>query len=152
MFRCFFYIKLSILETMNSWFKKISWFNFSRYFNDTFAKNSSCPQFSWNIQYRGDGLLRDDITVTSNLLIRIFDARERVYIRIKLPRKFPARRYESFSVHGALFILKFSWRRIDPRTIHRMRRYTFHVPRRILRTFIRDKRLQVVSILLTSVC
>lgn len=80
----------------------------SRYFNDTFAKNFLCPQFSWDIQYHGDGVLRDDITVTSNLLIRIFDARERVYIRIKLPRKFPVRRYESFSVHGALFILKFS--------------------------------------------
>lgn len=60
------------------------------------------------MQYRGDGVLRDDITITSNLLIHIFDARERVYTRMKLLRKFRACRYESFSVLGVLFILKFS--------------------------------------------
>lgn len=88
-----------------------------------FKKIFTCIQFSWDIQYRGDGVLRDDITIISNLLIHIFDAREHVYIRIKLLRKFRACQYESFSVLSALFILKFSWRHIDPRTIHRMRRH-----------------------------
>jgi len=38
-------------------------------------------------KHRGDGVSRDDITVTINLPSRNFDARERTRIRAKPPRK-----------------------------------------------------------------
>lgn len=103
-------------------------------------------KFSSYLRYRGDGvsLMQQSLLISrSTILMHISDA----YIRIKPPRKFSARRGIKVSAvplplfflsRGALSIFKFSRRRIDPQTIHRPRRHTFHVSRRIhLCAFVR---------------